>query len=188
VALDVPTTNRYCNDNGLVIQVAKVPSTSTSVFFEANQIILGLQFIEPLESAHVYDVFRSLKCSMDITTTSRRGFKSTTLAPTRRYVCFRASLFLVWERCHFCFGKCVGLSLLFCSGVIPSDITDGTEQTKFVVTNTWADGEVRTPTVLYTNTPDFNLEGLKKQLNLGTQISKAAARAPRHHSKRRYYY
>ena len=75
----------------------------------------------------------------------------------------------------------------FTPDLMPSDITDGPGRTKFVVKNTWADGEVRTPTVLYTNTPDFNLEGLKKQLNLGTQISKAAARAPRHHSKRRYY-
>ena len=66
---------------------------------------------------------------------------------------------------------------------MPSAITDGTSWIKSVITNIWTDGEVRTLTVLYTNNPDFNLEGLKKQLNLGTQISKTAARAPRQHSK-----
>lgn len=172
--------HRYFNDNGFIIQVAKVRSTAASVFSEANQIILGLQF---LESAHVYDVCRSLKCSTYITTTSRRGLKPTTLSPIRRYVCFRAYPFLAWERFHLCLGICVGLSLLFCSSGMPSAITDGTSWTKSVITNIWTDGEVRTLTVLYTNNPDFNLEGLKKQLYLGTQISKTAARAPRQHSK-----
>ncbi len=108
------------------MQVTKLRSTAASVFSEALQIVLGLQFIEPLESAHDYDVCRNLKYSTDITTTLRRGLKPTTLAPIRRYVCFRASLFLARENCHFCLGMYVGLSLLFCSSDIPSAITDGT--------------------------------------------------------------
>ncbi len=61
---------------------------------------------------------------------------------------------------------------------MPSAVTDGNSWINFVITNIWTDGEVRTLTVLFTENPDFNLEGLKKQFYLGT-----SARATRQHSK-----
>ena len=64
---------------------------------------------------------------------------------------------------------------------MPSAITDGTSWIKSVITNIWTDGEVRTLTVLYTNNPDFNLEGLKKQLYLGTSAKQLPGH--RQHSK-----